>query len=205
MTNQQPDTDDPEAWQAYWDARGMRYRRDPEISEDRQAAFTQLQQLRSDAPFREIELSRADVEWLFWNSRTNRTNGEGETESIAKKLGLESFELGFGPDPDLTGAVFINAKLDYLYYPAAKLQNASFYEGNLEFAFLVGADLRNADLRYANLKNAFLSDANLQGAMLDDADLQGANLSDAQLQGATLLRAKLRGADLRSSLSRSSY
>lgn len=63
----------------------------------------------------------------------------------------------------------------------AKLQNASLFRFNLQWAYLSEVDLQKADLYETNLTGANLSKANLQGARLMGTSLGGADLSQANL------------------------
>src|SRR5207247_7026373 len=89
---QRPITDDRETWHIYWKARGHSWRIEPEIAEERQAQLSEYRTIVPDIqrgiyPFRDIKLSRADVEWLLatcedgrgpiaWNYE-NQRRGEG--------------------------------------------------------------------------------------------------------------------------------
>jgi uncharacterized protein YjbI with pentapeptide repeats len=78
----------------------------------------------------------------------------------------------------------------YPWQQCAQAQGASFYEAQLQRAWLIGARLQGAVLYYAYLQGASLSRAQLQGAELG-ARLQGASLKYAHLQGADLTGADL--------------
>ncbi len=61
-------SDDRGAWEAYWQACGMPWRTEAEISPERQALLAQCRALPPDIaqgiyPFKGVTLSRADVEW----------------------------------------------------------------------------------------------------------------------------------------------
>jgi len=62
--------EDREGWQAYWAAQGMAWRTEPEIDEERQRSLEERRGIRTDMegdtfPFRDVQLSRADLEWLL--------------------------------------------------------------------------------------------------------------------------------------------
>ncbi|HEY7092844.1 MAG TPA: hypothetical protein VH393_06680 [Ktedonobacterales bacterium] len=70
-TPARPTTDDADAWKAYWQAQGMPWRIEPEISADRQAYLAERRAIMADIkqgiyPFKGVEpkLTRADIEWL---------------------------------------------------------------------------------------------------------------------------------------------
>src|SRR5215467_12323828 len=67
---QRPTTDDSTAWEAYWQAQGQRWRTEPEIDEERQKFLIERRAIVPDIkqgifPFKNINLTRADVEWLL--------------------------------------------------------------------------------------------------------------------------------------------
>src|SRR5438552_18969585 len=67
---QRPANDDTEAWKEYWKAKGQPWRTEPEVDLERQAFLTERRSITPDIekgiyPFKDIKLSRADVEWLL--------------------------------------------------------------------------------------------------------------------------------------------
>src|SRR5690242_1330038 len=65
-----PTSDDREAWKAYWAAREMAWRTEPEVDEERQRYLAERRATEADIgrgiyPFKGIKLMRADVEWLL--------------------------------------------------------------------------------------------------------------------------------------------
>ena len=67
---QSPANDDKEAWKAHWKQQGWQWRIEPEIDDERQKFLTERRSITSDIeqsiyPFKDIKLSRADVEWLL--------------------------------------------------------------------------------------------------------------------------------------------
>jgi hypothetical protein len=78
---QRPTTDDRGAWYAYWEALGQRWRREPEIDTERQLYLAERGAIAPDIesgiyPFKDIRLSRADVEWLL----AAHENGRGPVD-----------------------------------------------------------------------------------------------------------------------------
>src|SRR4051794_82372 len=77
-TLQRPTTSDSKAWKAYWVIQGQRWRTEPEIDAERQKYLTKQRNIIPDIekgiyPFKDIKLSRADVEWLL----ATHENGRG--------------------------------------------------------------------------------------------------------------------------------
>src|SRR5437016_5364576 len=69
LATQRLDNDDTEAWEAYWKAQGQPWRTEPEIDEEQQRSLTERRYIKPNIeqgiyPFKDIKLSRADVEWL---------------------------------------------------------------------------------------------------------------------------------------------
>src|SRR6266699_2136777 len=82
FTLQRPATcDDREEWKAYWNAQGQPWRTEPEIEPERQKYLNERRNISPDIekgiyPFKDINLSRADVEWLL----ATHENGRGPIE-----------------------------------------------------------------------------------------------------------------------------
>src|SRR5947209_1456240 len=64
-TLQRPTTNNQGEWKAYWKQQGQPRRTEPEIGEGRQRYLNERRQSSADSPFKDIGLSRADVEWLL--------------------------------------------------------------------------------------------------------------------------------------------
>src|SRR2546422_11418207 len=67
---QRPANDDKEAWKAYWKEQGQPWRTEPEIDAVRQKYLAERRAIVPDIekgiyPFKDIRLTRADVEWLL--------------------------------------------------------------------------------------------------------------------------------------------
>lgn len=97
---------------------------------------------------------------------------------------------------DVSGALWIKARLEGADLREARLVRSSIVEANLERANLFMAHLMQADLRRAHLERANLFSARLEFADLGEAHLEGANLAGAHLEGANLGGAYLQGASL---------
>ncbi len=228
-TLQRPISDDPEAWRAYWEAQGWSWRTELEIDAERQKYLAERRTIIPDIekgiyPFKDIKLSRADVEWLLVTHENGRGPVDWSDESQHDRKGL-----------DLRGAIIKNENLSIL--PLARLQgglrseelrdisigrrgvlmgtaaihleeerrNSILFdyrfisypddEGLCE-THLEGAELSGAFLSSATLFGAFLMEANLYKAHLEDVDLRQAHLEGAILDYAYLLGAHLGNAYL---------
>ncbi len=102
------------------------------------------------------------------------------------------------------------AKLGHADWTGAKLTDAHFELGRLQFlaalrsdlagGFMAGADLAGANLTSVRLAFADLRGANLRGANLEGADLAGVRLDGADLRGARLARCDLNRAALQGAI-----
>src|SRR5205823_13303687 len=80
-TIERPATNDPEAWKAYWEKQGQPWRTEPEIDQERQKYLAERRSIMPDIeqgiyPFKDVKLSRADVEWLL----ATHENGRGPVD-----------------------------------------------------------------------------------------------------------------------------
>jgi uncharacterized protein YjbI with pentapeptide repeats len=201
-TLQRPTTDDPEAWKAYWKAQGWPWRIEPEIDADRQKYLAERRAIVPDIeqgiyPFKDVKLSRADVEWLLVTHENGRGPVDWSDESQREREGL-----------DLRGADLQEANLSEL--PLACLhgglsrkeriwgnrqqrrinrQQRSMANLHLEHTDLFQVHLEGSSLRFVRLEDAHLQGAYLQKVDLTDAHCEGTYLRDAKLDGASLRRA----------------
>lgn len=195
-------TDTREGWKAYWQAHGMLWRTEPEVAEERRQFLAERRAITPDIarrvyPFKDITLSRADVEWLLATHSDGRgTRGpvewHGEREWRPDGIDVRG--------ADLSGANLANLPLTRLLgslrfdewqeaTPQQREDAAVHLEQcNLRETHLEGAHLRSAHVEQANLRNAYL-----QGARLQDAHLEGANLAYAHLEGVWLSGAHFGG------------
>jgi hypothetical protein len=93
-TLQRPANDDKEAWEAYWKAQGWLWRTEPEIDAERQKYLDERRSVKPDIrqgiyPFKDIKLSRADVEWLLATHENGRGPVEWSDESQRERKGLD--------------------------------------------------------------------------------------------------------------------
>ena len=185
IIQQCPAIDDKEAWKAHWKVQGQPWRTQPEIDAERQQYLEKrrhrlFKENKFVAPLQDVQLSRADIEWL-----------------------LATHEHGRGPvdwnDPEQRtrkGLHLCRADLRKVDLSELPLANADLGDAHLEGAMLSGAHLENADLVRTHLEHANLNHAYLEDALLVDAHLEGSNLIGSRLEGTMLMHAHLEGADL---------
>lgn len=188
---QRPTTNDPEAWRAYWQAQGQPWRTEPEIDVKRQEELAQRRAIAPDIekgiyPFKDMKLSRADVEWLLAEHESGGFRGPVKCEDESRE-GL-----------DLRGADLSQADLSNLPLIGLRgsLTRDEWTKANPKSRKMAPVLMEETDLRGAQLKSAHLGGAHLQGAYLWKAQLERADLRGAHLQGAELWRAELQGAHL---------
>ena len=210
-TLQRPTTDNPEEWKPYWQAKGLPWRTEPEIDSERRKYLTKRRIAVADTegevyPFKDVRLSRADIEWLSVTQdrqkllNENRRAGEGMDlrGAILDHLNLSSLPL---EDVNLSHAHIEGSDLKYVH-----LERANLFNTHLERACLLGACLREAtlvmahlhsvELRWGRLQNANLAHAHLEGSNLMEVHLENSILNLAHLECSNLWMAHLEGAEL---------
>lgn len=133
---------------------------------DRQYQWAaQPEATRGESVFKDVELTGADVSWLweYWGA-----------------------DIDTSIEVNLEGANLQLAYLRTAVLPKAHLEGANLQNANLEHALLYDIHLEGAHLAAANLKGAQLHRAHLEGAELIFAELEGAALAGARLDGANL-------------------
>lgn len=169
---QQPLTNDPNVWKAYWDQQGQPWRTEPEIDEERQKYLEERRSINPDIltgiyPFKGIRLSRADVEWLL----ATHDNGRGPVswrEESQNARDLSYVRKGL----DLRGANL--RAVDLTYLPLARLLGGDAGERGQK------TDAEH-EAEAVHLEKARLSHAHLEGAYLSYACLEKADFSYARL------------------------
>ena len=190
-TLQRPISADPEAWKAYWKAQGLPWRTEPEIDPERQKFLAERRVIVPDIkqgiyPFKDIKLSRADVEWLL----VTHNNGRGTVSwSDARQREYEGIDLRGADLRKLNlnrlPLMCLQCGLDWDEWNDANPEQREAAVTRLEGADLNFAHLENAILRGTHLEKAHLYGAHLEGAFLYTAHLEGANLEQSFFDSAT--------------------
>jgi uncharacterized protein YjbI with pentapeptide repeats len=213
LSQQQLISKSPTGWREHWQAQGQLWRTEPEIDKQRQKELAQLRNIVPNIeqgiyPFKEMKLSRADVEWLLATHENGRgpVDWSAEDQHGRKGLDLRGADLHFADlhglplagllAGELPSQQWHSEKQEQRYLAAAHLEEANLYEASLEGANLTFAHLEGANLYRSNLKEADLRYAQLARARLIETHLEEANLYRAHLEDADLLEAHLEGADL---------
>jgi len=182
-------------WETYWTQKGQPWRTEPEIGAERQKYLEVQRRVEFYAaqciyPFKDVELSRADVEWLlathnggcgpvFWNEDQSTHRGLDLRGAILRNVDLQDLPLAY-----LHGGIDLNIRWD----ATEEHRNAAAI--HLEGAKLNGTHLEEANLIETHLENAHLWNTHLEKAQLNDANFHGATLWVTHLEGANLCRAK---------------
>jgi uncharacterized protein YjbI with pentapeptide repeats len=213
VVQQRPATHDQDEWKAYWKTQGQSWRTEPEIDAERQKYLAERRSITPDIkkgiyPFKDIKLSRADVEWLLathengrgpvdWSNESHLSDesqrkrdgldlrGADLSEENLRGLPLACMQGGLAIDK------WLNATEEQRTMATVSMQKSSLYKAQLQGAVLLGAQFQKASLFMAQLQGADLGWTQLQGANLEGAQLQGASLYQAQMQGAYLCEAQL--------------
>src|SRR6266849_1019683 len=191
------------------------WRTEPGIDTERQKFLIECLAItpdiqRSIYPFKDVKLTRADIEWLLitheggrgpvdWNDVQQRSRiGLDLRGADLRRVDLRNLPLT-RMRSGLTRDEWNLTTLEQRHMAGVHLQGADLSEAHLEGAILQGAHLDGATLRgtrleEANLFRAYLKDAYLRGAHLEKAILRGARMEGAYLPEAHLQRADLRNA-----------
>jgi len=163
-------------------------------------------------PFKNIKLSRADVEWLLATHENGLGPVDCSDETQRQRVGIDLRgadlrrvhlqnlplarlvgDVSWRQWSDLTEEQHIMAAV---HLENADLKGAHLEEANLEYAHMQKTDLRGAHLEKANLATAKMQGAYLEGAHLEEADLWLARLDEAFLWGTHLAGVNFREAHL---------
>ena len=189
------------------------WRTEPEIDLDRQKCLTQRLAIQPDIqqgiyPFKEVKLTRADIEWLLtthqagqgpidWNDVQQRKSwGLDLRGADLRQVDLRNLPLT-RTRGGLTREEWNLTTLEQRHMAGVHLEGVDLSEAHLEGAILEGAYLEGATLRGTYLQEANLFRANLKDAYLRKAHLENAKLRGVRMEGAYLPKACLQGADLR--------
>jgi uncharacterized protein YjbI with pentapeptide repeats len=195
---------DRATWHAHWAAQGQPWRAEPEIDAERRRFLAERRSIEPDIaqgiyPFKDIALTRADVEWLLATHEDKDKQGPVDATDLKLTLYWGSSapsvqEQRIGLDlrgADLTGQDLSGLPLARIRGSLARGEYPSFDEAGRQ----AEADARTR-LAQATLRGSDLRQALLMGATMDEADLEGAKLAEALLDDARLPRANLTGSDL---------
>jgi uncharacterized protein YjbI with pentapeptide repeats len=192
-----PANEDKEAWKAYWREQGLHWRTEPEIDAERQKYLAERRCIWPDIeqgiyPYKDIKLSRADVEWLLTTHENGRGPVDWADENQRTRDGL-----------DMRGANLCELNLSNL--PLTRLRGglnddermfATVEICDMAAVHLEGSNLQKIHLERADLYRAHLEEVNLYAAYLEKAYLIEAHLTGANLYRAHLVRTRLRKAHL---------
>ncbi len=148
-------------------------------------------------PFKNVKLSRADLEWLLLTHEEGNgpVDWSDESQRTRKGLDLRGADLR-GADLRRLPLAGMRGGQEWEASAGAHLEGANLSEAHLEGANLFWAHLEGADLSAAYLNEANLAAVHLNGANLVGAHLEGANLGDAHMEQADLTTAHLEVANL---------
>ncbi|HET8840931.1 MAG TPA: pentapeptide repeat-containing protein, partial [Ktedonobacteraceae bacterium] len=203
---------DAEQWKEHWRTQGLPWRTEPEISKGRQEELAQLRSIAVDVirkvyPFKDVGLSRADIEWLLITHESEGIYGPViyNDERHWKRRGIDirgaylaQVNLRDLPLTRMQGAVLPHEVTgERKAVIAINLDKADLAGAHLEEAFLAGSSLKRANLTGANLEMASLEEAHLEGANLSEAHMAEVNLTHAHLENAVLIKAHVEEANCR--------
>jgi uncharacterized protein YjbI with pentapeptide repeats len=214
---QRPANDDPEGWRAYWKRQGQLWRTEPEIDAERQKYLAEHRNITPNIeqgiyPFKNIKLSRADVEWLLATHDNGRGPLDWSEVSQWRRDGIDlrgadlrRVDLTYLPLSRMVGGLlgkeWPDATEKQREMAAIQLQGARFFGTHLEGAHLRFAHLENAfftftHLERTHLRGAYLIGADLREAYMQKVRLENAVLSDEKHIGPRLADAQMEGANL---------
>lgn len=180
---QRPTTDDLKAWETFWKEQEQPWRREPEIDMERQQFLAERRSIPPDIvqgiyPFKDIKLSRADVEWLLATHEKGRGPVDWSNESQRKREGLDVRGADLQGE-DLSGLPLVRMQ-------GGLSQGTDWNNANAEQRETAAVHLEGANLRGSNLEGAILNKAHLEGADLRTVHLEGATINYTHLEGKTM-------------------
>jgi uncharacterized protein YjbI with pentapeptide repeats len=205
---------DPATWKTYWQENNQPWRSEPQLDEERQRQLLDYAQRGVDIehaiyPFKDVKLSRADVEWLIaMHEQSEYAQQTGENGKQALPIGLDvrgadlsAVDLSALPLAGLRAGLSLDesrhATIEQSKAAAANLTRADLSYAQVQRAHLSWVLLHETVLVETHLEGADLGKASLKQAILAGTHLEGADLTKAHMEGATLLEAHLEGASLR--------
>ncbi len=178
---QRPSNEDTKAWKAYWKEQSQPWRTEPEIDTERQKYLKERRAVKPDIeqgiyPFKDIKLSRADIEWLL-ATHEEKTWQTGTNFTIRAGIDLRGADLC---RIDLHGLPLsgLHAGLDREEWPKATEDQREAAAIHLEEANLTLADLSQSQLKGAHLEGANLSKTHFEFASLRGAHLGGKTITE---------------------------
>lgn len=157
---QRPTTNDQDAWKSYWEAQGQFWRTESEIDAERQKYLAERRAIVPDIeqgiyPFKDIKLSRADIEWLLathesggiygpvdWNDTSQRTRKGLDLRSV----NLSGVDLSYLPLACMRGSLSARERdaltKEQQNMAVVHLEGTNFYKTQLEGAKLAKAHLK---------------------------------------------------------------
>jgi uncharacterized protein YjbI with pentapeptide repeats len=219
-----PKREDSSTWSAHWTSQDMPWPTEQEIAAERARFLTTRRAIMPNIaegvyPFKDVVLSRADVEWLLATHESGGVRGpiEWRDQRQRERAGLDVRGADLHGN-DLRGlplarlhagvtaqeqfvastaqAELAAARFDGADLSGAHLEGATLFGACLERVTATGTHFDQALLAHATLEWAFLGQAHLESAILIQSRLQQSFLRQAYLQGAYLREVHLEGADL---------
>jgi uncharacterized protein YjbI with pentapeptide repeats len=215
-------SEDPDAWIINWREQGQTWRTEPEIDAERQKYLIECRSIKPDIekgiyPFKDIKLSRADVEWLLATHENGRGPVDWDDVNQRDREGLDlrganlsQTNLSKLPMARLRGGLLLseweNATSEQIETAAIHLEESNLKEIHIERGTLIGAYMKKANLQEAYLNEVVLRNAHLEGgvlrwahleqAVLLEAHLERCDLAGAHFEHGSLQEAHLEGAEL---------
>lgn len=215
-TQPRPTSGDYTEWKDYWrTAHNQQWRTEPEIDAERQHYLAARRAIKPSIekliyPFKDIQLSRADIEWLLATHESAGIRGPVDWGDPAQRgrdgldirgANLRGADLSSLPlartkwgltfdDVLLVGTLYANEGLTikallshrFVVQAAAHAEEVNFLRSNLS-----GASLTSCHLERALLINVTLDEAALDGANLSGAALVGTQFGQsASMEGIVL-------------------
>ena len=183
--------DGQDDWKLHWRGLNQPWRREPEINGERQKFLAKcLTSYPSTSlnglPFKDITLTRADVEWLLAALQVTAQYQHEQHSQHPAMLDVRGANL---------------SKLDLRGLPlnaiCGGLSEEEWRNATPEQRDMAAVHMERADIHGTSLQGAMLRGAHLEGADLRDAHLEGADLRDAHLEGKGRSLKPLPAADMR--------
>ncbi len=205
------------SWELYWRERQQEWRRESEISAERQKELAKRMAIITDIdkdiyPFTNTQLDRADIEWLLATYKRSyvtvlRSSNEEQTDPIGLDLRGATIvgdewhrvDLSFLPLDYLNKLPIyeeITVKTERAFWgkehELCTIQGtANFYRASLKHADLSAMDLIQATFNMATMEGIDFSYSNLEKASFLEAKMEHAHFTYAHSEKAQFVQAKL--------------